>query len=78
MSLINTIFHEIVHQVSRKRQFLGPIYNVVKRIFDIVLSLLGMVILSPVFLIIAIIIKIDSKGPVFFVHNRIGEKGKEY
>ena len=51
-------------------------YKVVKRVFDIVFSLIGLILLSPVFLIISIIIKLDSKGPVFFVHGRIGEKGK--
>ena len=52
------------------------VYIVVKRFLDIFLSLIGLIILSPIFLIIAIIIKLDSKGPVFFVHSRIGEKGK--
>ena len=52
------------------------IYIVVKKFLDIFLSLIGLVLLSPIFLIIAIIIKLDSKGPVFFVHSRIGEKGK--
>ena len=52
------------------------VYKAIKRVFDIVFSLIGLVLLSPVFLIIAIIIKLDSKGPVFFVHNRIGKKGK--
>ena len=52
------------------------VYIVVKRFLDIFLSLIGLVLLSPIFLIIAIIIKLDSKGPVFFVHSRIGEKGK--
>ena len=52
------------------------VYIVVKRFLDIFLSLIGLVLLSPFFLIIAIIIKLDSKGPVFFVHSRIGEKGK--
>lgn len=51
------------------------VYIVVKRFLDIVLSLVGLIILLPVFLVIAIIIKLDSKGPVFFVHSRIGEKG---
>ena len=46
------------------------VYRAIKRVFDIVLSLIGMVLLSPVFLIIAIIIKLDSKGPVFFIHIR--------
>ena len=52
------------------------VYIVVKRFLDIFLSLIGLVLLSPFFLIIAIIIKLDSKGPIFFVHSRIGEKGK--
>ena len=52
------------------------VYIVVKRFLDIFLSSIGLIILSPIFLIIAIIIKLDSKGPVFFVHSRIGEKGK--
>ena len=52
------------------------VYIVVKRFLDIFLSLIGLILLSPIFLIIATIIKLDSKGPVFFVHSRIGEKGK--
>lgn len=52
------------------------VYKAIKRVFDIVFSLIGLILLSPVFLIIAVIIKLDSKGPVFFVHSRIGEKGK--
>jgi lipopolysaccharide/colanic/teichoic acid biosynthesis glycosyltransferase len=49
-----------------------------KRIFDIVFSLLGLIILLPVFLVIAIIIKMDSKGPVFFRQVRVGKDGKEF
>ena len=47
-----------------------------KRFFDIVLSLLVLVILSPVFLITAIAIKIDSKGPVLFKQERLGKGGR--
>ncbi len=43
-----------------------------KRIIDFILSLLGLVILSPVLLVIAIAIKLDSKGPVFFKQKRVG------
>lgn len=53
------------------------IYPVVKRIIDFTLSLIAMLILWPLFLVIAIIIKIDSKGPVFFKQKRVG-KNKEY
>lgn len=49
----------------------------VKRFFDIVLSLLGMIILSPVFFGVALAIKIDDAGPVFFKQKRVG-KGKSY
>ncbi len=52
-------------------------YLITKRILDIVLSSIAIVILIPFFLIIAIIIKLDSKGKVFFVHKRIGKDGKE-
>ncbi len=43
-----------------------------KRLLDIVLSLLGLIILSPVFLIIIVAIKLDSKGPVLFKQKRVG------
>lgn len=52
------------------------IYKHVKRLFDIVLSTIGLIVLSPVFLIIAILIKTGSKGKVFFKHKRIGKGGK--
>jgi len=48
------------------------IYLKVKRLIDLVLSFIALVILSPVFLIIAIAIKIDSKGPVLFKQKRVG------
>lgn len=53
------------------------VYKVIKRTIDIVLSFLGLIILSPIFLIIAIAIKVDSKGPVFFAHSRLGKNGKQ-
>lgn len=49
-----------------------------KRFFDIVLSFLVLVILSPVFLITAIAIKIDSKGPVLFKQERLGKGGRVF
>lgn len=47
-------------------------YLKIKRLFDIVLSLLGLVIFSPLFVVLIIAIKIDSKGPILFKQNRIG------
>ena len=53
-------------------------YLVIKRIIDIIFSILGLIILIPVFLIISIAIKIESKGPVIFKQKRIGKDGKVF
>jgi sugar transferase (PEP-CTERM system associated) len=49
-----------------------------KRLEDIVLSLVMLILLSPLFLVVAILIKLDSKGPVFFAQDRVGLNKKEY
>lgn len=58
----------------------GPsrLYSVIKRILDFLLSLSAMLLLWPMFLLIAVLIKIDSKGPVFFKQKRIGKDKKEF
>ncbi|HBX22991.1 MAG TPA: sugar transferase [Desulfotomaculum sp.] len=47
-------------------------YMKIKRLIDIILSLIGLIVLSPVFLILVIVIKLDSKGPVLFKQKRVG------
>lgn len=54
------------------------VYVVIKRIIDFVISLIGLIILSPIFLILALIIKLESKGPVFFKQKRIGKNKKHF
>lgn len=49
-----------------------------KRLFDIIASGLGLLFLSPLFIIVAIWIKIDSKGPVFFRQIRVGRYNKDF
>lgn len=49
-----------------------------KRFLDIVFSLAALIILSPLFLILAILIKLNSPGPVFFVQVRIGQHGRSF
>ena len=60
------------HAIKKK-----PVYDFFKRIFDIVCSLVALIILSPVFLIMAILVKTTSEGPAFFAHKRVGKNGKE-
>ena len=54
----------------------GRFYLTVKRLLDFVLSLIGIIVLMPVFIIIGILIKVDSRGPVIFKQKRYG-KNKE-
>ena len=49
--------------------------NLLKRFFDIVFSIIGIIILIPFYILIYIAIKIDSKGPVFFKQDRLGKNG---
>ena len=49
-----------------------------KRLFDIVASGFGLIVLSPIFLILAIWIKMDSEGPVFYRQVRVGFKNKDF
>ncbi|WP_139903845.1 sugar transferase [Clostridium thermarum] len=51
-------------------------YNIVKRVLDIIGGVVGLILFSPLILIVAIIIKLDSKGPAIFGHNRLGKNGK--
>jgi O-antigen biosynthesis protein WbqP len=53
-------------------------YPKAKRIIDFILSLIAVIGLSPVFVLIALLIKIDSKGPVLFKQKRIGKNKKEF
>jgi len=50
----------------------------IKRLIDIVVSLFGLILLSPIFLITALIVKLTSKGSVFYAHERIGLHGKPF
>jgi len=52
--------------------------RIIKRIFDVIFSFVLMVILSPIGLLIALLIKLTSKGPVFYTHQRIGRDEKEF
>ena len=51
---------------------------ILKRIVDFFIALISLILLLPLFLIIAILIKIDSRGPVFFRYERIGKNGKPF
>jgi O-antigen biosynthesis protein WbqP len=76
--------YSIVHSDAYYEQYIESfvpntkkrlLYRFIKRAFDIVVSFLMMIVLSPIMLIIAIAIKCDSKGSVIFKHKRMGRNG---
>ncbi|WP_343827577.1 sugar transferase [Clostridium subterminale] len=71
--LENNIVIDIKEKIENKKIQFG-----VKRIFDIILSFIGIVILLPIYLVIAIAIKLDSKGPVLFKQVRVGKDRRNF
>lgn len=71
--LVGLLVDENTIEIKRRKR---ETYLVIKRGLDIVISFLSLIILSPIFLIISFLIKIDSPGKVFFKHKRIGKDGK--
>ena len=63
---------------SRLRSARILFYDALKRVFGLIVPLVSLVILSPLFAIVAIAIKIDSPGPVFFRQKRTGKNGKVF
>jgi len=53
-------------------------YRIIKRIIDILGSLIGLILFSPIFLLAAVAIKLDSPGPIFFRQTRLGRHGKKF
>lgn len=62
-------------EIERKE---SALYNIAKRALDIIASTLGLIILSPILLVVAILIKLESKGPAIFSQKRIGLNNKEF
>lgn len=60
------------HINNKKFQFF------IKRLMDLILSTIGIIILSPIYIIIALLIKLDSKGPTIFKQVRVGKDGKDF
>ncbi len=78
----NGITFESLHNVDPDALSLvfekRAIYHITKRVIDIALALLVLIILFPLILLIAILIKLDSPGPVIFVQDRVGIKRRIY
>ena len=72
---------ELVHDDETElpeRSLAGRMGDVFKRLFDFSAALIGLVVLLPVFFVVAVAITIDSRGPVFFAHRRLGRNGRHF
>lgn len=74
MNNVNTSNQQIDITYEKENKI---IYNMIKRILDIILSLAAIVVLSPLFLIVYLVVKFDSKGKAIFGHERIGKDMKK-
>ena len=70
------MFHLPMLQVGRYNP--APEYLLVKRVVDVIISLVALVVLSPIFLVTAIAIKATDHGPVFYKQTRLTKDGKEF
>jgi Undecaprenyl-phosphate galactose phosphotransferase WbaP len=60
------------------QRLLLPFNRFLKRVFDIILSVFGILLLSPLFALLAILVRLDSPGPVFYGHMRLGRNGAPF
>ncbi|APF26205.1 MULTISPECIES: sugar transferase [Clostridium] len=66
-------------QTEYKNEYSKTImYFVIKKIIDLLGSIIGLILLSPILIITAIAIKLDSKGPVFFIQERVGKNEQAF
>ncbi|MEG0577624.1 MAG: sugar transferase [Bacilli bacterium] len=65
---------KVYYDILNKKRF----SLILKRIFDIVMSMLMIILVSPIIIILSILIKIDSRGPIFYKQERITQYGKEF
>lgn len=66
-----------IHFIQRSKKYKkSASYEIIKRILDIVVSLSALIFLFPLMVILIVLIKIDSRGPVLFSQNRVGKNGK--
>ena len=87
--LTSELFDIVTKKVSTEKYADFPVVDVssrinnkinfiFKRAFDILVSVIGLILLSPIFLTIAVLVKVSSHGPIFFYQERIGRNGKAF
>lgn len=71
-------FNEQLMIIKIKNRLKNPFYRAMKRLFDLIVGSMLLILSLPVMLVLAVLIKFDSKGPIIYRHRRIGYKGREF
>ncbi len=75
---ISILFSEKILMLNLRNNLASPYNRLVKRIFDLTLTILGGLIISPILLVIAIMVGVDNRGRIIFAHKRVGAAGKKF
>ena len=65
-------------QKNKTRYFKKDFYKIIKTIFDLFFALIFLVVSSPIFISIALLVKLSSRGPIFFLQKRVGKNKKTF
>jgi Undecaprenyl-phosphate galactose phosphotransferase WbaP len=75
---VESMFNERLLLMGLRNNLARRYNKIAKYIFDMVLTTVGVICISPILLLLAILIRLDSPGPIIFAHKRIGQNGKEF
>lgn len=74
--IVNIIYLGMLPLISYKEKKPHPAEFALKTFFDFFVSLVGLIALAPLFILVAVFIKLESVGPVFYIQRRVGSKGR--
>lgn len=75
---INTLFVEQLALIKSKNNLSRWYNRAIKFTFDMILTAMGLLLISPLFILLALLVCFDNKGHVFFAHTRVGRQGREF
>ncbi|MBD3878134.1 MAG: undecaprenyl-phosphate galactose phosphotransferase WbaP [Quinella sp. 1Q5] len=75
---LSLLFSEKILMLNLRNNLSRPYNRIIKRIFDLTLTIVGGLMISPILLAIALAVAIDNRGHVIFAHRRVGAAGKKF
>ena len=75
---VEPFYTEKVFMLSIRNNLARRRNRLAKRIFDLILTIIGGILISPILLILAVVVGVDNKGRIIFAHRRVGRKGKPF